>query len=61
MELYSYQDVLDECGGKRHLLLGNGFSIACRPELFTYARLFDMADFTGPRKFFSVKVADDFF
>jgi Domain of unknown function (DUF4917) len=47
MELYSYQDVLDECGGKRHLLLGNGFSIACRPELFTYARLFDMADFTG--------------
>lgn len=47
MELYSYQDVLDECGGKRHLLLGNGFSIACRPELFTYARLFDMANFTG--------------
>lgn len=31
--------------GKRHILLGNGFSIACRPDLFAYGRLFDEADF----------------
>jgi hypothetical protein len=32
--------------GSRHLLLGNGFSIACRPEAFRYARLVDEADFS---------------
>jgi hypothetical protein len=31
---------------KRHLLLGNGFSIACRPDIFHYASLFDEADFS---------------
>lgn len=30
--------------GKRHVLLGNGFSIACRPDCFTYGRLLDEAD-----------------
>jgi len=30
---------------KKHLLLGNGFSIACRHEIFTYKSLFDQADF----------------
>jgi hypothetical protein len=30
---------------KRHLLLGNGFSIACRPDLFLYSALFEQADF----------------
>lgn len=32
---------------KRHLLLGNGFSIACRPDIFVYAKLFEQADFSG--------------
>lgn len=32
---------------KRHLLLGNGFSIACRPKIFTYASLFEQADFSS--------------
>lgn len=32
---------------KRHLLLGNGFSIACRPEIFTYGSLFEQADFSS--------------
>lgn len=32
---------------KRHLLLGNGFSIACRPNIFQYARLFEQADFSA--------------
>jgi Domain of unknown function (DUF4917) len=31
----------------RHLLLGNGFSIACRPDCFTYGALLDEADFSG--------------
>lgn len=29
---------------KRHLLLGNGFSIACRPDCFAYERILDEAD-----------------
>ena len=31
----------------RHLLLGNGFSIACRPNIFIYEKLFEQADFSG--------------
>lgn len=33
-------------GGNRHLLLGNGFSIACRED-FSYGKLFDEADFSS--------------
>lgn len=29
--------------GKRHLLLGNGFSIACKPDIFAYGSLFEEA------------------
>ena len=32
---------------KRHLLLGNGFSIACSPKIFTYGSLFEQADFSS--------------
>jgi hypothetical protein len=38
--------------GKRHLLLGNGFSIACKPDIFTYGSLFEEA-----RKTMSKEVA----
>jgi hypothetical protein len=31
---------------KRHLLLGNGFSIACRADIFHYGSLFGQADFS---------------
>jgi hypothetical protein len=31
---------------KRHALLGNGFSIACRPEIFAYGKLYEQADFS---------------
>jgi hypothetical protein len=35
---------------KRHLLLGNGFSIACRADIFHYGSLFAQADFSeAPR------------
>jgi hypothetical protein len=32
---------------KRHLLLGNGFSIACRADIFHYGSLFAQADFSA--------------
>ncbi len=32
---------------KRHLLLGNGFSIACRADIFHYGSLFAQADFSS--------------
>jgi hypothetical protein len=33
--------------GKRHILLGNGFSIAYDSDSFSYGRLFDVADFSS--------------
>jgi len=49
---------------KRHLLLGNGFSIACRPDIFRYDRLFEQADFsklgTLARKAFTALATSDF-
>src|SRR5690349_12619066 len=32
---------------KRHLLLGNGLSIACRADIFHYGSLFAQADFSS--------------
>ena len=32
---------------KRHLILGNGFIIALRPDIFHYGSLFSKADFSG--------------
>jgi hypothetical protein len=31
---------------KKHLLIGNGFSIALRPDIFVYKKLFEQADFS---------------
>lgn len=48
MNLMSFNDALEtsrQCS-KKHLLLGNGFSIACRPEIFVYGKLFEQADFS---------------
>ena len=46
--LCSFDDAIrhSEQFKKRHLLLGNGFSIACRPSIFTYGSLFKQADFS---------------
>ena len=32
--------------GKKHILLGNGFSIACKPDIFAYGSLFEEAEKT---------------
>lgn len=49
---------------KRHLLLGNGFSIACRPDIFRYEELFEQADFSAlpdsAKSTFSVLHTTDF-
>lgn len=46
--LLSFKQALDDSEkyNKRHVLLGNGFSIACRPDIFVYGKLFDRADFS---------------
>jgi len=42
------QAILDSAHyGKRHLMLGNGFSIACKPDIFHYGSLFEAADFSA--------------
>jgi hypothetical protein len=47
MKLLTFAEALEQSkdANKRHLLLGNGFSIACRPQIFVYRKLFEQADF----------------
>jgi hypothetical protein len=46
-ELLSFDDVIQKSKSlKLHLVLGNGFSIAKFPKIFTYDALFSRADFT---------------
>jgi hypothetical protein len=47
MTLRKFQDCIRESGELRHLLLGNGFSRACRDKIFSYDSLFDAADWEG--------------
>ncbi len=46
----------------RHVLLGNGFSIALRPDIFSYGSLYDNADFSAtphvPRLFEALRTRD---
>lgn len=48
MALLTFQEAIEDSKNatKRHLLLGNGFSIACRPNIFTYGKLIEQADFS---------------
>lgn len=48
MPLISFDEAIgdSEQFSKRHLLLGNGFSIACRADIFHYGSLFAQADFS---------------
>jgi hypothetical protein len=48
MEILSFQEALSKANSynKKHLLLGNGFSIACIPTIFSYNSLFEQADFS---------------
>lgn len=48
MQTLTFSEALNDARGfnRKHLLLGNGFSIACRPKIFTYGKLFEQADFS---------------
>lgn len=46
IETISFEEALSRSDpGQRQLLLGNGFSIDCLPDIFDYQRLLDRADF----------------
>lgn len=45
MKLLTFDEVLKSANKKPHALLGNGFSRACRDDIFAYDALFDRADF----------------
>jgi hypothetical protein len=48
---------------KRHLLLGNGFSIALKPDIFSYGSLYENADFSAAphvKKLFEALRTQDF-
>jgi hypothetical protein len=62
----TFQEALDkskDCN-RRHLLTGNGFSIACRQNIFRYDSLFNQADFSkmnpAVKKIFEVLNTRDF-
>ena len=48
MKLLTFNDAIKQAANydKRNLLLGNGFSIACVPTIFTYSSLYEQADFS---------------
>jgi hypothetical protein len=48
MILLTFAEALQNSSGynRRHVLLGNGFSIACRPAIFAYGKLFEQVDFS---------------
>ena len=52
MQLLTFEQAIDNSShtNSRHLLTGNGFSIACRPNIFLYKKLFEQADFTNLSK-----------
>jgi hypothetical protein len=43
----SFQEAIASAEGKKHALLGNGFSRACFENIFSYDALFDQANFEG--------------
>ena len=49
MKLINFDEAVVQASdlGKVHTLLGNGFSRACRDDIFSYDALFDRADFKG--------------
>jgi Domain of unknown function (DUF4917) len=46
--ILNFEDALQRAENRhKHVLLGNGFSRACRNDIFAYEALFDRADFTN--------------
>lgn len=64
-QVMSFEEALEDAGETTpHLLMGNGFSIACRPSSFSYGRLLEEADFSNlsidARELFNVLGTSDF-
>lgn len=49
VDIISFDEAISDSrrSNKRHIILGNGFSIACKPEIFVYGTLFSKADFSA--------------
>ena len=62
--LMTFQEALQQAEGKKHILLGNGFSRALRNDIFAYDALFQRADFSqlsaNARQAFSIVNTTDF-
>ena len=64
-EIISFSDAIAMSNDytKRHLILGNGFSISCIPSIFTYKSIFEEADFSiypEIKEIFSILGTTDF-
>lgn len=49
MALLTFREAIEDAAkryNKRHALFGNGFSIACRPNIFAYGKLYEQANFS---------------
>jgi hypothetical protein len=46
ISILQFDEALAQAASKRHLLLGNGFSIALKPTIFSYESLYTSADFS---------------
>jgi hypothetical protein len=49
MDIMSFTEAMRRIDGanKKHLLLGNGFSISLKPDIFSYGSLYENADFSS--------------
>lgn len=60
--VYSFDECLEMAGARKHVLLGNGFSIALEPDIFSYGSLFENADFStvphAPQVFEALETQD---
>lgn len=55
-DVISFKEAIDDSvdATKRHLMLGNGFSMACFPDIFSYNSLFERADFRSNERLHKV-------
>jgi hypothetical protein len=64
LHVLTFQEALQRAEGKKHVLLGNGFSRALRNDIFAYDALFKRADFSQlsatARQAFNVLNTTDF-
>lgn len=62
--MQTFDRALAAASGKKHVLLGNGFSMACKSDIFSYDALFERADFStltvGARELFQLLETTDF-